>query len=443
MERMGPADARTYWMSKVIPSDQFLLYAFEYQDVPLGDLADGLRRRAATIPDLNLRVLDIPGSLDRPIWVEDSADDEQIVVHHDVLSWPECLVKLGMVMADQLQPARHAWRIHLFGPVPDSPRGRGVVAVLQVCHALGDGRRSSEIARQLFDPQEPPPGRRSPMASRLPSRAVAAGVAATGVVALPIRVGRMFWLGARAYRTVRDRPPTRAPGYPTTALNNPPGPDRTLRVLVVDRNTFESCATVTVGALTAISVALERYLDLRGASAGAELTIGRSRPSTSRNNFRNAGIDLHVEVDDLAQRSRAIADEIVCARALDDEPARTAQRRADDAVPAILTHWGTQQFDISARPDRVTGVTVVSSVNRGNADLRLGGGRVLFTSGFPALSPAQGLTHGVHGIGDTVAISLTTSPRILPDVDAYLGYLRDGIEAVRAIDQESDSSPRE
>lgn len=72
----------------------------------------------------------------------------------------------------------------------------------------------------------------------------------------------------------------------------------------------------------------------------------------------------------------------------------------------------------------MTGNTVVSSVFRGAADLRLGGGTVQFTAGFPALSPAMGLTHGVHGIGDTVTITVVAGTAAVPDLDAYAHLLR-------------------
>jgi hypothetical protein len=81
-------------------------------------------------------------------------------------------------------------------------------------------------------------------------------------------------------------------------------------------------------------------------------------------------------------------------------------------------------FDPSARSDTVAAHTVVSSVYRGPADLSFGGSRVLFTAGFPALSPMMGLTHGVHGIGDTVAISVHADPAVV-DVDDYLARLAD------------------
>jgi hypothetical protein len=65
----------------------------------------------------------------------------------------------------------------------------------------------------------------------------------------------------------------------------------------------------------------------------------------------------------------------------------------------------------------------VSSVDRGPADLRFGDAPVLLTAGYPALSPAMGLTHGVHGIGDTVAISVHAAESAIGDVDAYLQRL--------------------
>lgn len=71
----------------------------------------------------------------------------------------------------------------------------------------------------------------------------------------------------------------------------------------------------------------------------------------------------------------------------------------------------------------MTGNTVVTSVNRGPADLCFGDARVLFTAGCPALSPMMRLTHGVHGIGDQVAISIHADSSVV-DVEDYLARLQ-------------------
>ena len=48
---------------------------------------------------------------------------------------------------------------------------------------------------------------------------------------------------------------------------------------------------------------------------------------------------------------------------------------------------------------------------------------MLLTAGYPALSPAMGLTHGVHGIGDTIAISVHAAESAIGDIDEYLARL--------------------
>ena len=100
-----------------------------------------------------------------------------------------------------------------------------------------------------------------------------------------------------------------------------------------------------------------------------------------------------------------------------------AASRAFAVMPAPLLRWGVAQFDPTVRSPTVTGNTVVSSVNRGPADLRFGDAPVVVTAGYPALSPMMGLTHGVHGIGDTVAVSVHAAESAIGDVDEYVARL--------------------
>ena len=100
-----------------------------------------------------------------------------------------------------------------------------------------------------------------------------------------------------------------------------------------------------------------------------------------------------------------------------------AASRAFAVTPAPLLRWGVAQFDPTVRSPTVTGNTVVSSVNRGPADLRFGDAPVVVTAGYPALSPMMGLAHGVHGIGDTVAVSVHAAESAIGDVDEYVARL--------------------
>ncbi|MFC7755996.1 hypothetical protein [Tsukamurella soli] len=54
-----------------------------------------------------------------------------------------------------------------------------------------------------------------------------------------------------------------------------------------------------------------------------------------------------------------------------------------------------------------------------------------FTAGFPALSPAMGVTHGIHGIGEVVTLTVTSAPEALPDPDGYAALLAAAVDELR------------
>jgi hypothetical protein len=142
----------------------------------------------------------------------------------------------------------------------------------------------------------------------------------------------------------------------------------------------------------------------------------------AHNHFGNIVVGLYPELD-LDVRLQRIGTDLANGRRRFQHPATRSADRAFAAVPAPLLRWGVSQFDPDVRPAQVLGNTVVSSVNRGPADLRFGDARVVLTAGYPALSPSMGLTHGVHGIGETIAISVNAARAAVADIDGYLELL--------------------
>jgi hypothetical protein len=243
---------------------------------------------------------------------------------------------------------------------------------------------------------------------------------------LPLRA-----LGAaRAHRQlVRDtHAGLQAPGIgsrPLQATNARPEGARVVRTLVRDRSRLPG-PTVTVGVLAAVSTALSEFLGGSLDSLGAEVPMAKPGVRQAHNHFGNVVVGLYPNLG-RADRVRRIATDLANARGRFEHPAMRAADRAFAAVPAALLRWGVAKFDADARPTQVAGNTVVSSVNRGDADLRFGDAPVLLTAGYPALSPAMGLTHGVHGIGDTFAISVHAAESAVGDVDAYVELLDDAL----------------
>jgi hypothetical protein len=408
---MTAVDAQFYWMSAKIPNDELLLYAFDGAPADLGYAVEQIRRRADACPDLRMRVHD--GSrMTYPRWVPAAVGPEQVVCHDlGDQGWRGCLAAVVGLADDQLDIRRMPWRVHVFTPVRGIPGvgGPGSVAVVQVAHALGDGARASAMAAWLFGRPVPVPEVKPPHAGFLPWRAVDA---------------------ARAHRKlVRDtRAGVVAPGVgsrPPLSTNNRPEGARWVRTLVRHRSQLPG-PTVTVGVLAAVSTTLSALLGDAANSLGAEVPMAKPGVPQAHNHFGNIVVGLYPDLG-LDARVERIATDLANGRRRFEHPATRSADRAFAAVPAALLRWGISQFDTDARPAQVAGNTVVSSVNRGAADLSFGGAPVVLTAGYPALSPAMCLTHGVHGIGDTVAISVHAAESAFQregaDVDAYVELL--------------------
>jgi hypothetical protein len=405
-------DAQTYWMSAKIPNDQFLLYGFADAPQNVDEAIRSLMDRAMGCGELRLRVRD-RGGLRYPEWVSGTVESSQFVVHELAdHTWSECLTSIAGLADDQLDARVATWRLHVFTPVDGLPgAGTGSVAVMQVAHALGDGVRSSALAAFLFGR----PGVVAPVSP--PGRFEAA---------------EFPWRSYRAARTHRQlvhdtetgTVPPQADSRPVLRSNSPPAGMRSIRTLIRVRSAVPG-PTVTVGVLAAVASALSAQLSESGddtSQLGAEVPMARAGTPRAHNHFGNVGVGLYPALS-FAERAARIAADLTCRRRRAEHPAMLASSQAFAAVPAPLLHWGVAQFDASTRSPTVTGNTVVSSVNRGKADLRFGGAPVVLTAGYPGLSPMMGLTHGVHGIGDTVAISVHAAESAIGDIDAYVERL--------------------
>ena len=404
--RMTAVDAQFYWLSAKVPSDQFLLCAFDGEPTDFERAVDDVRGRAKACPALTVRV-DDGSPLTYPSWVPTSIEPERITRRQlDDDSWTGCLDAIARLADDQVDIRRAPWRVHLFAPVHDLPGGNGpgTVAVLQVAHALADGVRGSALAAWLF-------GRPTPVPE---------------VTASP---GFLPWRAVNSVRAhrklVRD---TRAgllrpgPGpQPALSTNARPTGARTVRTLLRHRAQLRG-PTVTVAAMAAMSSALAGHLGDAAASLAAEVPMAKSGVPQAYNHFSNVTVGLYPGLGRQARLERIAAD-LADARRRSQHPAVHAADRAFAAVPAPLLRWGISHFDPDVRPSRVSGNTVVSSVYRGPGDLQFGAAPVLLTAGYPALSPAMGLVHGVHGIGDTVAISVHAAESAVGDIDDYLARL--------------------
>ncbi|MBU9766349.1 DUF1298 domain-containing protein [Mycobacterium sp. TNTM28] len=417
MRRMAAIDAQTWWLSAKVPNDQFLLYGFAGVPEDLGAALAEVQDRARRCPDLLLRAGD-DCRLTYPAWEPRAVGEDQFVVHGDEFFWNECLDVVAGLADRQLDATVAAWRVHVFPHVRALPGAdTGAVAVLQISHALADGTRASALAAWLFGRPAPvaPVAQPRLLAARLPGRAVVAARTQRELVG----------------DTESGAVPPPAPSRPVLHSNAAPAGRRWVRTLVRHRSQIPG-PTVTVGVLAAISSGLGEQLRESGESGediralGAEVPMAKMGIRLAHNHFGNVGIGLYPELG-TADRIARISADFADRRRRAAHPAMAAADQAFAATPAPLLRWGVAQFDPTVRAPMVTGNTVVSSVNRGDADLSFGGLPVVVTAGYPSLSLMMGLTHGVHGIGDTVAISVHAAQSAVADIDSYLARLDEAL----------------
>lgn len=404
--RLTAVDAQMLLLSAATPNDQFLLYGFGAPVAPATALP-AVRGEAARCAELTVRVRD-GGPRRHPVWERCDVDADHFAVH-DAATWAGVLGAVTALADHQVDPQVQPWRLHVFPDVAGLPGAdAGSVAVLQISHALADGGRASALAARLL-------GRPDALEAVRP---------------LPAHgfVRRSAAAAAAHRRLVRDTDaglvPAPAVSCPVLRSNTRPAGAVDVRTVVRRRHQLAG-PSVTVAALTAISAALAAHLRACGddpARLGAEIPMAKPGVRRANNHFGNVGVGLYPQLPH-RQRAQAIAADLLRRRRRVSHPAMAAQDAAFAAVPAALLRWGMGQFDPDQRSSTVAGNTVVSSVNRGPADLSFGGAPVVLTAGFPALSPMMGVTHGVHGIGDAVAISVHAAESAIGDVDAYVERL--------------------
>ncbi|WP_043646715.1 wax ester/triacylglycerol synthase domain-containing protein [Nocardia thailandica] len=454
MTRLAPRDATMYWLSRRAPNDLFLVYCFADSGASAEDLRTILVDRSARIDDLRLRLRTVAGNLEYPRWEFVEFGSRQLFGHEEVnLPWPSVSARLGELLGTGLDATRCPWRAHVFRGVDGAPAtdGPSVVVVLQLSHALADGTRAAAIARALFAPgmDFPKPvdnpvdhSPEKPTACGQLGSAVVDNSAIAGIARFPNQLRRTVIRGTAAGRARRELAGRTAAGeipaptvpFAPTALNPPHPVDACAHragVRVYDAAELRVPGyTVTVSALTAISRALERFSPAD--RLGAQVPMALPGAGAAGNHYRGLSIDLRVDEPDLRVRAAALAESLRTRRARATHPLQDAQDAVDAVVPAVFAARDIARADLSSVPGALDGNTVVSSVHRGPADLALAGGDVRWTGGFPALGTVMHLTHGVHGLGDTVTLSVHADAAVLPDPERYLALLDSAVAEVGA-----------
>ncbi|MDJ0395431.1 wax ester/triacylglycerol synthase family O-acyltransferase [Rhodococcus sp. G-MC3] len=445
MSRLDVIDAAFHYASNQVSRDQYVLLAFDCDgrvEPTFDEISDFIVERAECIPELGKRLLEIPGNLDFPRWIADDASKHSKIVEIFAHTWEDLLRTLDHTVQEPVDTTRAAWRVHVAHDVHGVPhaRGKAIVVVFQVSHALVDGRGASRLARLLFSPVpvalEEAPDRLFDPRVRLP---VAVGAA----LALPFRLLRARLSAGKARRAC-----ARAQGFTRLDLdisragitgNADPTPARAVHVIPCAPKLFDiTPLSVTSAALAAVGLATARYLDSVSEPTPTTLNalVPMALPDTARwsavNRVVNGTVDLHPEVEGLPQRAADIRASLADSRRKVCEPLLIRWISAENLIPAPIFLAVSKRRTRKACTDHTvpkavqSNVTVIS-VDRGTSDVELCGAGALFSGGFPMLAPRRSLSHGFYGLGHTVTVCVTACPDTFPDHARYAEILQQAV----------------
>ncbi len=440
MDRVDPKDAIFYLGAKSgRSSDHCLVYGFVDEQAAVAPVhstvvAD-LTRALARVDRIRRRLVEVPATLAYPRWETHSTPASRFVTAHAPDGrWTETLRRLAELAEVPIDTTQSAWRADLVDVVTDAPFSDRpvIVVVLRISHTFVDGQGAAAIGRSVFGDgtdgadvaPEPGPHRRSPWPA-----------AVHGAVTLPAGVVgyvRALVADARRGRHEPPAPPQRA----RTPLNSPPGADRSVAIIVRPRPaTRLAGVTVTTVGLTAVSLALQRYLSSTGVPTGLSASVPVSVPDSvdfaGANRVVTGTVDLHTDVPDLTARAQLIQRDLHAERSRVLDPAALARLAVLESAPApvlvAITALGRR-----VTPQTVAAHTVVTSINRGDAPLRLGDAVAVFSSGFPALTRHFAVKHGIYTLGSTMTIGVVWSPTTVPDGHRHAALLEQAWDEVIA-----------
>ncbi|GAA1458918.1 wax ester/triacylglycerol synthase family O-acyltransferase [Williamsia maris] len=425
MNRVDPKDAIFYLGAKSgRSSDHCLVYGFvdgrtTRPPVHTTVVAD-LTRALSRVERIRRRLVEVPATLAYPRWEAHSTPASTFVTAHQPDGrWTETLRRLAELVEDPIDTTQSAWRADLVDVVTDAPFSDRpvIVVVLRVSHTFVDGQGAAALGRSVFGEDAEVAGPPPAVGSRPGSEYRAA---LHGAVTLPAGIAgyiRALVTDARRGRNGPDTPPA-PPQRPLSPLNAPPGADRSVAIIVRPRppNRLAGMTVTTIG-LTAVSLALQRYLatgEQTDLSAGVPVGVPDSVEFSGANRVVTGTVDLHTDVPDLVARAELIQHDLHAERARVLDPAVLQRLGVLEAAPAPLLVAITA-LGRRVTPTTVAAHTVVTSINRGDAPLRLGDATAVLSSGFPALTRHFAMKHGIYTLGRTVTIGVVWSPTAVPD----------------------------
>jgi diacylglycerol O-acyltransferase len=409
---------------------------------PFEALRQVIQDRIHLIPMFRRRLIEVPGGLDHPRWVEDPEFDVDHHLHRGALPAPGGPAELAEYAADvfsrPLDRTRPLWEIH----VVEGVEGDLVAGVAKIHHAAVDGVSGAEVTAHLMDlsPETAPapPPTESWHADALPSPLSLVGDALFRLGRFgPSLLGTAARTGQAALR-IRSRnrqPDAVAPpapfSAPRTHLATRLGRRRAVGMAQIERDEVDqarraSGATVNDVILAVTGGALRAHLEERGELPDTPL-VGFVPVSvreetdtleTGVNRLSGMFVSLATAIEDPIARLQAVS---ACARQAKAQVgtlgAETFASFAELALPATLRPIMKVMTRTGATSRLPPFNVVVSSFPGSPLPLFCAGGRMVAYHPFGPVFDGVALNVTAASYLDRIGFGLIACRDALPDIE--------------------------
>lgn len=415
------------------------------------DVIANFEQRLNTMPLFRTRVVNVPGKIDRPYWVQDKNFDVEFHLRHIALpepgDWRQLWIQAARLHARPLDMSRPLWEAYIIeglDNIPDVPKGAFAIYT-KMHHSLVDGAGGDAFMTALHDTKPTVRRKKAPAGSEL---SVVVDRQPTGSELLVRAVGNrtrnsiglVRGAGSALVRTIKHQravakeeiPPADLDA-PKTRFNNPVGPHRVAQAAVFqldDIKAIKNAFGVTVNdvALSVIGGAMRAYLDHYGElpkqslAAGIPMNMRTRREMTEDNNqVGSMFCEIHTNIADPVERLAAVHDSAIAAKESNAEnPMVEVLRVAGVFSPAVSQRaaqlWSKHQLSRFV-PANIS--TVISNVPGPTVPLYSAGAQMVRYHSMGLLTPGCGAFHLVYSCNGLVTITLLADRDTVPDPDFY------------------------
>lgn len=415
---------------------------------------DTIASRVHLVPRLQQRLVMVPFGIGKPFWVEDPEFDLDTHIQHVALpnpgNWKELRRLAGRIFSMPLDRSRPLWEMTFvegLDEIPQVPPG-SVAMIAKAHHAAIDGVSGADLLSVFLDitkePRSfgPPPARAIPP---VPNEVQVLAHTAKKVLRTPGLVKRVAGevrdalpALAKARDKGGDAPPT-AWTAPSTPLNRSISGRRlwTSSLFELDRvKAVRRAAGCTLNdvILAICAGALRRYLLERGQLPEEPLVVAvpvSTRTEEERGKMGNKisamVVNIATNVADPVERLQLIHEHARASKAFQATGAGQVVADMSEFMPFGLATGMSRLYSRFRVADRINPMVncIVTNVPGPQMALYLAGHKLLANMGMAPLLDGMGLLLFASTYNGVLAISSTSTPAIIPDLDHFNRLVRE------------------